>query len=113
MRSGISKTNGNKRQKQDEDRNINIDERKPAYKITNDKLKYQRRLYAMKLGSPKPFFIRAAELLGRMNIDGRKVEKTPDYIRQRWVKEVSKSGIRGLKRSAINTKKGKRLFINI
>jgi hypothetical protein len=35
--------------------------------------------YAMKLGSPKPFFIRAAELFGQMDIDGRKVEKTPDY----------------------------------
>jgi hypothetical protein len=40
--------------------------------------------YAIKPGSPKPFFIRAAELLGRMNIDGRKVEKTPDYVRTPW-----------------------------
>jgi hypothetical protein len=31
-------------------------------------------------GSSKPLFIRAVELLGQMDIDGRKVEKTPDYI---------------------------------
>jgi hypothetical protein len=37
--------------------------------------------YAMKPGSTKPFFIRAAELFGQMDIDGRKVEKTPAYIR--------------------------------
>jgi hypothetical protein len=37
--------------------------------------------YAMKPGSSKPFFIRAGELLGQMDIDGRKVKKTPDYIR--------------------------------
>jgi hypothetical protein len=47
--------------------------------------------YAMKLGSPKPFFIRAAELLGRMNIDGRKVEKSPDYIRPPWYTDDGKS----------------------
>jgi hypothetical protein len=35
--------------------------------------------YAMKPGSPKPFSIRAAQLLGQMDIDGRKVEKTSDY----------------------------------
>jgi hypothetical protein len=35
--------------------------------------------YAIKPRSPKLFFIRAAELLGQMDIDGRKVEKTPDY----------------------------------
>jgi hypothetical protein len=40
--------------------------------------------YAMKPGSPKPFFIRAAELLGQMDIDGRKVEKISDYIRPPW-----------------------------
>jgi hypothetical protein len=34
--------------------------------------------YAMKYGLPKPFYIRAVELLGQMDIDGRKVEKTPD-----------------------------------
>jgi hypothetical protein len=38
----------------------------------------------MKPGSPKPFFIRAAKLLGQMDIDGRKVEKTLDYIRTPW-----------------------------
>jgi hypothetical protein len=32
--------------------------------------------YAMKPESPKPFFIRAAKLLGQMDIDERKVEKT-------------------------------------
>jgi hypothetical protein len=37
--------------------------------------------YAMKPELPKPFFIRAAELLGQMDIDGIKVEKSPDYIR--------------------------------
>jgi uncharacterized protein YmfQ (DUF2313 family) len=37
--------------------------------------------YAMKPGSTKPFFIRLAELLGQMDIDGRKVKKTPAYIR--------------------------------
>jgi hypothetical protein len=45
--------------------------------------------YAMKPGSPKPF-IEAAEL-GRMDIDGRKVEKTPDYIRQPWYTDDGKS----------------------
>jgi hypothetical protein len=39
--------------------------------------------YGRKPGSPKPFFIRAA-VLGQMDIDGRKVEKTPDYIRPPW-----------------------------
>jgi hypothetical protein len=38
-------------------------------------------MYAMKPGSPKPFFIRAVELPGQMNSDERKLEKTPDYIR--------------------------------
>jgi hypothetical protein len=33
--------------------------------------------YAMK---PIPFFIRAAELRGQMDIDGRKVENITDYI---------------------------------
>jgi hypothetical protein len=47
--------------------------------------------YAIKTGSPKPFFIRAAELLGRMNIDGRKVVKTPDYIRTPWYIDDGKS----------------------
>jgi hypothetical protein len=37
--------------------------------------------FAMKPESPKPFFIRAAVLLGQMDIDGRKVKKTSDYIR--------------------------------
>jgi hypothetical protein len=46
---------------------------------------------AMKPGSPKPFFIRAAELLGQMNIDERKVEKTPDYIRTPWYTDNGKS----------------------
>jgi hypothetical protein len=40
--------------------------------------------YAMTPGSPKPFYIRAVELFGQMDIDGRKVEKTPDYIRTPW-----------------------------
>jgi hypothetical protein len=49
----------------DEDRNKNIDEQKPPYHTTNDKPEH-----AMKPGSPKPFYIRAAELLGQMDIDG-------------------------------------------
>jgi hypothetical protein len=47
--------------------------------------------YAIKPGSPKPFFIRAAELLGQMDIDGRKVEKTPDYVRPPWSTDDGKS----------------------
>jgi hypothetical protein len=47
--------------------------------------------YAMKPGSRKPFFIRAAELLGQMDIDGRKVEKTLDYIRTPWYTDDGKS----------------------
>jgi hypothetical protein len=47
--------------------------------------------YAMKPGSPKPFFIRAAELLGQMDIDGRKMEKTSDYIRTPWYTDDGKS----------------------
>jgi hypothetical protein len=39
---------------------------------------------AMKPRSPKPFFIRAVEFLRQMHIDGRKVDKTPDYIRPPW-----------------------------
>jgi hypothetical protein len=38
--------------------------------------------YAMKPRSPKSFFIRAAEFLGQMDIDGRKMEKTPGYIKR-------------------------------
>jgi hypothetical protein len=45
----------------------------------------------MKPGSPKPFFIRAAELLGQMGIDGRKMDKTPDYIRTPSYTEDGKS----------------------
>jgi hypothetical protein len=46
--------------------------------------------YAMKPGSPKPFFKRAAELFGQMGIDGRKVDKTPDYIRLPWYTDDGK-----------------------
>jgi hypothetical protein len=46
--------------------------------------------YAMKPGSRKPFFIRAAELLGQKDIDLRKVE-TPDYIRTPWYTDNGKS----------------------
>jgi hypothetical protein len=45
----------------------------------------------MKPGSPKPFFKRVAELLGQMDIDGRKVEKTPDYMRPPWYTDDGKS----------------------
>jgi hypothetical protein len=77
-----------------------------------------------------------------MDIDGRKVEKTPDYKRTQWytddgrsmdwalckmrkgtqrphkdlhrrVKEGRKRRIRGHNKSAINTKKDKRPLINI
>jgi hypothetical protein len=37
--------------------------------------------YAIKPGSPKLFFIRRAKLLGQIDIDERKVEKTFFYIR--------------------------------
>jgi hypothetical protein len=47
--------------------------------------------YAMKPGSPRPLFIRAAELLGQMDIDGRKVKKTPDYVRPPWYTDDGKS----------------------
>jgi hypothetical protein len=47
--------------------------------------------YAMNSGSPKPFFIRATELLGRTDIDGRKLEKTPDHIRLPWYTDDGKS----------------------
>jgi hypothetical protein len=47
--------------------------------------------YAMKPASLKPFFIRAAELLGQRDIDGRKVEKTTDYIRTPWYTDDGKS----------------------
>jgi hypothetical protein len=46
--------------------------------------------YAMTPGSPKPFVIRAAELVGQTDIYRRKVEKTPDYknvmVHRRWEK---------------------------
>jgi hypothetical protein len=47
--------------------------------------------YAMKPGSPKLFFIRAAELLGKIDIYGRKVKKTPDYLRPPWYTDDGKS----------------------
>jgi hypothetical protein len=47
--------------------------------------------YAMKPGSPKLFFKRAAELLGKIDIDERKVEKTPDYLRPPWYTDDGKS----------------------
>jgi hypothetical protein len=47
--------------------------------------------YAMIPRSPKPFFIRSAELLGQMNIDGIKVDKTPNYIRPPWYTDDGKS----------------------
>jgi hypothetical protein len=77
MRSGITQTNGNEARKHDENWNKNIDERKPTYQITNDKLNIYDD-YAMIPGSTKPCYIRAAELRGQMDIDGRIVEKTPD-----------------------------------
>jgi hypothetical protein len=39
--------------------------------------------FVMKPGSPKAFFIRAAELLRQMDMNGRKVEKT-SYVRPPW-----------------------------
>jgi hypothetical protein len=44
IRSETTHTNGNERQKHDEDRNENIEERKPLYQIQNDKPKHLRRL---------------------------------------------------------------------
>jgi hypothetical protein len=80
MRSGLTNTNGNDRRKHDEDRNKNIDERKSPHQITNDKPNIFD-YHAMKPGSPKPFFIQAAELLGQMDINERKVGKTLTYIK--------------------------------
>jgi hypothetical protein len=84
MQSGITQTNGNERQKHDEDQNKNIDERKPSYTRSQMITRNIYDDYAMKPGSPKLFFIRAAEHLGQMDIDGRKVEKTPVNIRTPW-----------------------------
>jgi hypothetical protein len=56
-----------------------IDEQKPPFQITNDKPNIYDD-YAMKPGSPKSFFIRAAELLGQMKIDGRKSGENPPTI---------------------------------
>jgi hypothetical protein len=86
MRSGITHTNGNERRKHDEDRNRRPDPTR-SQKINRDI--YDD--YAMKPGSQKPFFIRAAELLEQMNID---VEKSTEnsrlhknaMINQRWEK---------------------------
>jgi hypothetical protein len=47
--------------------------------------------YALKPGSPKPFLIRAAKLLGQMDIDERNVEKTPDYIGPPWYTDDRKN----------------------
>jgi hypothetical protein len=83
MRSGITHTNGNEIRKVDEDQNMNI-ATTITYQIINQMINwniYVNDDYAIKPRSPKPFFIRAAELFGQMDIDGRKVEKTPDYIR--------------------------------
>jgi hypothetical protein len=46
--------------------------------------------YAIKPGSPKSFFIRAAELLGQMDIDGKKVEKTPEKTAKRCTPMMGK-----------------------
>jgi hypothetical protein len=80
MRTGITNFNENERRKHDEDRKHNIDERKPPYQITNDKPEHLRQL-CNETRTPKPFLIRAAELLRQMDIDGRKLEKTPDHIK--------------------------------
>jgi hypothetical protein len=90
MRSGITNFNENERRKHDEDRKRNIDERKPPYQITNDKPKHLRRL-CNETRTPKPFLIRAAELLRQMDIDGRKLEKTPDHIKTPWYTDDKKN----------------------
>jgi hypothetical protein len=77
MRSGTTNTNGNEKRKHCRGRNNNIDERKPPHMINRNI--YDD--YAMKPGLSKPFYIRAVELPGQMNSDGRKLEKTTDYIR--------------------------------
>jgi hypothetical protein len=63
--------------------------KKPPFQITNDKQNIYDD-YAMKPGSPKPFFVRVSELRGQLDIDGRKVEKTLDYIRPPWYTDDGK-----------------------
>jgi hypothetical protein len=83
MRSGITHINGNERRKHDEHWNKNIEEQKPPYQITNDKPEHLRRL-CNGTRITKTLLRTSAKLLGQMDIDGRKVKKTPDYIRTAW-----------------------------
>jgi hypothetical protein len=65
-RSGITHTIENERRKVDKDQNMNI-ATKITYQIINQMINrniYVYDDYAMKPGSPKPFFIQAAELFG-------------------------------------------------
>jgi hypothetical protein len=41
--------------------------------------------YAMKAGTPQPIFMKAMEVFGNQEIDGRKVETTPAYTRPPWL----------------------------
>jgi hypothetical protein len=61
MRSGITNTNGNERRKHD-DWNKDVYERKPPFQITDDQQEHLQ------------------QLCNETRTDGRKVEKTSDYI---------------------------------
>jgi hypothetical protein len=87
MRSDITHTNGNERRKHDEDRNKNIDEREAPYQITNDKPDHLRRLCNI----TRITLLHTSGRIGKMDIDRRKVEKTPDYIRTPWYTDDGKS----------------------
>jgi hypothetical protein len=90
VRNGITNIKGNERRKHDGDRRILTNENHPTRSQMINRIIYDD--YAMKPGSPKLFFLRAAEPLGQMDIDGRrKVEKTPDYIRSPWYTDDGKS----------------------
>jgi hypothetical protein len=41
--------------------------------------------YAYRPATPKPLFVKASETLGNLQIDPRRIEKTPQRIRQPWI----------------------------
>jgi hypothetical protein len=41
--------------------------------------------YAYRPATPKPLFVRASETLGKLQIDPRRIEKTPQHIRPPWI----------------------------
>jgi hypothetical protein len=77
-------------EKNDEDRIKDIDERKPPYQITNDKPEHLRRL-CNETRITKTFLHTSGRIFGQMDIDERKVEKTPDYIRPPWYTDDGKN----------------------